>query len=743
MRRLRERIAAVAVMGVTTATFAAAPPLGPEEQGSFAAWGSNLYGQAVAPDGIGTTANPITAVDASNHTIVLLADGSVACWGANYYGQCDVPSGLTSGNTTTPVVDIATGRDHNAVVLQDGTVAAWGDDTYDQSLVPPIFGPKGRVAVGVAAGAFHTVVVTADGQVICWGDFVDGQCEVPTDLPPASDVAAGDYHTMALLPEGFVVCWGNNQYGQCDVPAGIGAPSPSTQPATQIAARGDHSVALLADGSVVCWGRNQYGQCDVPPGLGGSGNPVVEVSTSGEHVAARLADGSVVCWGRNNNGQCDVPNTSGTPRNPVADIAAGAGGNTVAITPFAVKDRSSGTYSDSFRDAVREAADGDELVIRAARAFDDSGVLLVDPNGIRVSLLHPTTIPTGLTIRVGINMVFENEGPDASLSLAGQLIANTGDQTFLDSIDIVGGGRFIQNDADIYVTNDFEVSGGRAFLSGQISPATLRTAGDGEVRVAGDVDAFCDYDNAGTTIVQRGVLYIYGDLSNTGTLVGDVNNGFLPPEPGDGLSIGGDYLVGAAASISLPDPVWRLAVGGDLDIAIDDPSRFTMGLATLELTGLGSGGVQFVEATSADLGSVESAFTDGNNLIGEFRLRAGTTVELVDAHDNVPGNKSCEVIYTDRLVVPAGATLVTSGCPVHVREAIIDGSVSDPADIVVLGSAPPCPADLDGDGQVGGSDLGTLFSQWGGPGSADLDGDGLVGGSDLGAVFAAWGDCPE
>ena len=54
----------------------------------------------------------------------------------------------------------------------------------------------------------------------------------------------------------------------------------------------------------------------------------------------------------------------------------------------------------------------------------------------------------------------------------------------------------------------------------------------------------------------------------------------------------------------------------------------------------------------------------------------------------------------------------------------------------------PCPQDLDGNGIVDGSDLGTLFTQWGGPGSADFDGNGTVDGSDLGALFVGWGLCP-
>ena len=47
--------------------------------------------------------------------------------------------------------------------------------------------------------------------------------------------------------------------------------------------------------------------------------------------------------------------------------------------------------------------------------------------------------------------------------------------------------------------------------------------------------------------------------------------------------------------------------------------------------------------------------------------------------------------------------------------------------------------DLDGDGTVGGADLGLLLAAWGGSGPADLDGDGVVGGGDLGLLLAAYG----
>ena len=50
------------------------------------------------------------------------------------------------------------------------------------------------------------------------------------------------------------------------------------------------------------------------------------------------------------------------------------------------------------------------------------------------------------------------------------------------------------------------------------------------------------------------------------------------------------------------------------------------------------------------------------------------------------------------------------------------------------------PGDLDGDGMVGGADLGLLLAAWGSADTdADLDGNGTVDGSDLGLMLASWG----
>ena len=58
--------------------------------------------------------------------------------------------------------------------------------------------------------------------------------------------------------------------------------------------------------------------------------------------------------------------------------------------------------------------------------------------------------------------------------------------------------------------------------------------------------------------------------------------------------------------------------------------------------------------------------------------------------------------------------------------------------------APPCPSDVNGDGQVGVTDLLAVINSWGPCAgcAADVTGDDQVGVADLLAVIAGWGPCP-
>jgi hypothetical protein len=70
------------------------------------------------------------------------------------------------------------------------------------------------------------------------------------------------------------------------------------------------------------------------------------------------------------------------------------------------------------------------------------------------------------------------------------------------------------------------------------------------------------------------------------------------------------------------------------------------------------------------------------------------------------------------------------------------GAAGAPTSVTVASKAPSAatnPADLNGDGAVGGDDLAALLGNWGGSGTGDINGDGVVGGDDLAILLSNWG----
>ena len=411
-----------------------------------------------------------------------------------------------------------------------------------------------------------------------------------------------------------------------------------------------------------------------------------------------------------------------------------------------------GQYFDDLDNALHSAEANDRLLIRQV-ALPVSGMLQVGVNPVQLIGVEPLNIPADLSLFLSDNTTINvsEEVGNRYLALSGSMVLQEDGFAAFDSgatgLQIADGGAFYQNNSTVFVGSQLETgSGGEAFLKGTVMTDLVYVEPGGMNRVHGDTDVLGNYTNKGTTLVHRGVLYVVGNLENSGVLLGEVDDGpgFLPgdePATGDGVNISGDYTVGRDASLLLPDPAWWLRVGGNLDVEIDDPSRFVMGEATVQMNGF-SLGVQELEAMSEDLGAVEAGFDASNFPLGGLRLTADATVEIVNRYENSTSDP-CEVIYARELVVPAGATLITGGCPVYVKEAFIDGKVDDPDAVIVVGES--CLGDITGDGEINGADLGLLLGAWGvcgeGPCPADLTGDGTVNGADLGILLAVWGGC--
>ena len=84
-------------------------------------------------------------------------------------------------------------------------------------------------------------------------------------------------------------------------------------------------------------------------------------------------------------------------------------------------------------------------------------------------------------------------------------------------------------------------------------------------------------------------------------------------------------------------------------------------------------------------------------------------------------------------------TMFCANLPNHVAGEITGSGIE------FLDSCPDCHGDINGDDQVGVTDLLIVIDQWGtcdGDCSADFNGDGQVGVNDLLIVLDAWGPCP-
>ena len=435
-------------------------------------------------------------------------------------------------------------------------------------------------------------------------------------------------------------------------------------------------------------------------------------------------------------------------------------------------------YGD-FDSAVQDASDDDVIWVDATYA---DGLSDMDFHGAAVDVLllgggSPTAavqMAAGAYLHVGdmSDLAGINSDTEGTASVASDMhLHATTVNVFRDSSLNLTGGHMILGSINQRMDSELSLDAPTTLVEGLWTCATGSTiyassgvsmlgsmvgtfdlfgsmTNVGDLSATDDVLISNDLINDGLVSIHRGVLYVLGDLTNNGTIVGEVDpgpgmRGGDGPEAGDGLRVIGNYNTGSGASLFMQHENWRLAVGGNFNVAIDDNIRFDMSLATLDLTSHTGQDPQDVEAMSSDLGNIEDALDPsltGAFPIGLIRVNSGATVDLVDNHDNdLQGQDLSEVFYTVDLVVEVGATLRTNGYIIYTSNVDNQGTIIGEDDIIIIN--PPIPGDLDGDGIVGILDILIVIADWGsctGDCAGDVNGDGSINILDLLILIANW-----
>ena len=342
------------------------------------------------------------------------------------------------------------------------------------------------------------------------------------------------------------------------------------------------------------------------------------------------------------------------------------------------------------------------LIAPAGGAAEIFGSLSVPANQIAIVSSGSFRLGSRGSLRLYQNAALTLETPAARFESAIQLDSRS-------SLDLRGDASTFANltaaaFADVSTTGTLTNHAAWSLTSASVG-ATVFTNRDA-LSSSGTSGIFGDLLNeagAITTIVS-GRLFVVGSLTNNGTIVGTVCSNCLATPPN--LDVGGDLVIGPAASFTLPFTDSLVYVAGGYSNAINTNTRYDLSLATLQLEGTGS--EQTLEVMSADIGASASGLDRtiaGHYPIGTLRIGPSpSTVRLVDAHDNdTLGQGSCEAIYVDTLRIDAGSRLINPSCRIYYNTLINNGTIDVPANVIPL--AAPCPGDLNSDGFVDDADF--------------------------------------
>lgn len=191
------------------------------------------------------------------------------------------------------------------------------------------------------------------------------------------------------------------------------------------------------------------------------------------------------------------------------------------------------------------------------------------------------------------------------------------------------------------------------------------------------------------------------------------------------------YQPGGVLSLDASVPVM---IAGDLNL---------VGLAR-QLETLLTGDIENQQAYGPDA----APDPDGTDLVSVFARQTHKRMGYTWRNDNSsfwPGQLDF-LIYSDSNLARVGDFILYTPemPPAALRANGLEAEDSTVSDHLILCAdfAPPCPGDLDGNGDVGFDDLLILLGAWGNPDDpADLDGSGTVDFGDVVVALAAWGPC--
>lgn len=291
--------------------------------------------------------------------------------------------------------------------------------------------------------------------------------------------------------------------------------------------------------------------------------------------------------------------------------------------------------------------------------------------------------------------------------------------------------------ASIVANGPLSSSGALTLTAGTITTPTFSNTGQADI--FGSSAIFGSFTNAlgATTTIRSGSLFVFGSLTNNGTIIGTICASCLGTPPN--MDVSGDLTIGAAGNLSMPFADSVVRVGGNFDCAINDSARFNLALATLLLDGATP--VHEVEVMSRNIGADRDGLDVAPGRFPIGSIRVGPTpgiIRLVDRRDNDgQGQTVVEAIYVKSLQIDAGSRLDNSAGKVYYQTLVNNGTVDVPANLIQLPQ--PCAADFDQSGVLDFVDIFTFLNAWfAGNSIADFNQSGELDIGDIFSLLNAW-----